>query len=212
MLCFVWGGGGQKRKKKKKRKKNRLFDLSAFFSLPTSPFTDWLQTCLMHSAEKVGLSALGKLTRSKGGSVLNAFPRGAELFDAAHRIAVYLHTPSVAKVLSAHCRAAGCPETKVKPAFNKTRIASPHGQLVSLIAVLPGIQAFAESGNWDTEKAPILNSVEWQILMEMEATLAIMRKLTTRAQNEKHFNAAYEHIFKVRPPFLDTCSHSYLQV
>jgi hypothetical protein len=88
--------------------------------------------CSMHSVDKAARSAVGDLTRSKGGVQQNPFPAAQQLLDKAHDCAKYFSYSGRLDELHRFCKTVGAPTIKPQTDISTTRIAARYNMVYVL--------------------------------------------------------------------------------
>lgn len=153
------------------------------------------EACEMHDWDKVGQSATGQLTRSRAKVVINPFPEGVELMSLFHKMATHFSYGS----RRAELRQAGAslgpgvaPDITVKVDLNGTRVAAPHGLLLSSIRMNRALRLYSIHH----PEAFVVSVDDWKTCAEFEAVLNISQLTTELAQKENAFVAAIFPLIK----------------
>lgn len=141
-------------------------------------------TCLMHSGDKVGASAIGDLTRSRNKQIQNAFDTGQDLVDIARGVAKHFSYGTRCKNLAAACTKAGVRSIKPRLDVNGTRVGAKFNLLHSVLILEKALRQY------DLDQGPgsitLPTEAEWQALREMEAILSVTQQLCMFAQTEMY--------------------------
>lgn len=151
--------------------------------------------CDMHDGDKVGQSATGALTRSTDKvEVNNPFPEGVELMKKASNTAKHFsYGTRTGKLKDIARRLGDAAVIKPQNDVNGTHVAAQRGLLYSLIHLAKAIKVY----QLETFKEDqCLTSLDWKQFHEFEAILSITLILTTMAQYERLYRAAYGAIIK----------------
>jgi len=115
-----------------------------------------------------------------------AYPAGAyssprqQLSNAAPVVAIIARHPDI-------------PDVKVQVDHNDTRVAARHGLLLSSLRMKKAMELYSldhHPENWP-------DTYDWKVAREFEGVLNISRALTTIAQYESKYNAAYGPVVKL---------------
>jgi hypothetical protein len=160
-------------------------------------FNHWKDLCQMHAGDKICRAAIGELTRSRNGQVLNPFPEGQALVKLVESIGkfLYYNRPAhlhVCWALANGARKGSCPEITVKHNLNKTRVAAMHKLFISIVRLYHGIEAF----QFHHEPPWTLSGIDWESIVEVLAVFDVCAKLTTLVQTEKKMTAALSYFLK----------------
>ena len=147
----------------------------------------------MHDGDKIGLSAVGRLSRTKHKVPVNPFPEGQELMKKAHRLGTYFsYITRHSQLMSFRQQVKDQPELKIQVDLNTTRVAAQHGLLSSELKLNRLLRLYMTVHN----DAPQLSSSEWDSIAEIEGILNISKDLTTLMQYENIYNGAFGQIIK----------------
>ena len=153
------------------------------------------EICLMHSADKVGASAIGDLVRSKNKIPINEFPEGQAVMDNVGKMATYFNKTETR--MSELCKLAGAGDViRLRTDKNGTRIAARWNLLYSALRDMIPIKQYAAGHEGEIEWCSTAEA--WRDIMELEAVLVISKVLTTTAQFEKPFTGAWPNIAKAQ--------------
>ena len=160
------------------------------------------ESCLMHSADKLGAAGIGDLVRSKNKVEINPFSEGQAVMSTATGIATYFNYSSRFEQLVAVAGSV-CTVIRLRKDLNGTRIAAKWNLLYSLLRNEPALRMYAAAYAAEittSDGSTKWTSIEgdWKIFREFEAVLFITQKLTYLAQTEKQFAGAYGCLIKTR--------------
>ena len=156
---------------------------------------DEIEGCDMHDGDKVGSAATGKLTRSANGAVVNEFALGRGVMSRAHKMGVHFSYGKRPQVLSAIAKElSSVPDVKLKVDNNTTRVASEHGLLLSVLRMNRPLKMY----KFRNPSAFVIEDGDWTAWAEFEAVLHISQVLTTLAQYETKYVAAFGPLVKMR--------------
>ena len=151
--------------------------------------------CLMHNVDKVSRSAIGALTKSAKGVVLNNFPE-ANLLIAKIRntLKVFRFGGDKLAKLKEISRVLHGPEIKPQIDLCDTRVAAYQTMLMSAIKLGKALIAF----RWEKKDKPKLNGEDASLnakdieeACELESVLNVIGRVSTLSQVEKHAAAAF---------------------
>jgi len=146
------------------------------------------EICLMHDGDKIGSSATGKLIRSRRGEAVNAFQEGAAFMKRAHAMGVYFNYSTRHHDLMDLARTLKTVALiRIQVDLNDTRIAAEHGLLISEIRLSRALKMYQLAH----PSAYVFSAEDWVVMVEFEAVLHMTQILTTLAQYEMKYMAAY---------------------
>jgi hypothetical protein len=156
------------------------------------------EDCMLHSPDKVGSSAIGRLVRTKKKKVINPFPGAQAVFKRARKVAGVFSWHSRRALLYKCAEMLGLPRRKPQ-LDNETRMNSVWSMLVSLL-----VQKAALKAVWSTSDLKVFKDVECLEeerdivpMIEMESILAMTRTTTIIGQCEKYFVGAVGILTKI---------------
>ena len=147
--------------------------------------------CSMHQGDKIGRSAVGDLTRSKGKKVVNPFPEGQRLMLRCHNMAKFFSYSNrlleMRQLYAATHIGESVAGIKLQLDLNTTRVAARYGLLTSVIRLNKGLSLYGKVHNKDWQ----LDDQEWESVVEFHAILGIGKWFTTFVQHERSMTTAF---------------------
>ena len=158
-------------------------------------------TCLMHDGDKIGLSALGILTRSKNKVVVNPCVEAKSVYEQAHKLGVHFSYSGRFNQLKKVGETMGYRSlTRIELDLNNTRVAAKTKLLCSICRNIDTIKVYFQMFQNtfpDLEKMDFSESFIGH-MREFEGILEISRVITTLAQYEKIANRAMGPVLKLK--------------
>jgi hypothetical protein len=144
----------------------------------------------MHSSDKIARSMLALLLRSRNKTPVNPFPEGLELLNKARSMAKHFSYGSRHDELDALDPTGA--KFSLKLDINGTRVAAQLTLINSLLRRNAGLKAYMVKYEPDWA----LTATEWESLAEIYAVLKTIETVSTVAQYETKFSAAYGLLLK----------------
>ena len=136
------------------------------------------EVCGMHDGDKIGLSAVGDLVRTKNKAPVNPFPEGQKLMKKAHALAVHFSYNNRLKALFEFGNIMpNQPMIKLQVDLNGTRVAAQHSLMFSELRMNRLLKTYITSKP-DAISDPI-DEFEWKSLAEIEGVLNITKWCTS---------------------------------
>ena len=148
------------------------------------------EVCNMHDADKIARSAIGLHTRTEEKVVVNAFPEGDEIVQAAVDIGSTFSYSDRQIQLTDLCKLRQESGRTIKVVKSKMRIAAYRGLFTSILASRLGIEAYAGMHHQGLSWWPLPQDF-WEILQHFEAILQVTGRFCVQVQSEKHLLAGY---------------------
>ena len=156
---------------------------------------DEVEGCDMHDGDKIGQSAIGELVRSKMKVAINPFEDGKAIVQKFHKMGIHFSSAQKRRDLLKQivARHPDIPDVKVQVDHNDTRVAARHGLLLSSLRMKKAMEFY----NIDCHPENWPDAYDWKVAREFEGVLNVSRALTTIAQYESKYNAAYGPVVKL---------------
>ena len=161
--------------------------------------------CQMHSGDKVGSWAIGKLTKSKNKVPVEPFPDGVALMSDLGEFAKHYSYGTRLAELHNCCDVVDSPKLKITIDHNTTRVNSKGRLLLPMMRMNKGLKLHRDQ-NKDI-KALQITDEKFVQGAEFEAVLDATRKYTTLVQHESACNGGYKaKLFEILERSLDPFS------
>ena len=156
---------------------------------------DEVEGCDMHDGDKIGQAAIGELVRTRMKVPINPFTDGKEIVTKFHKMSTHFSSAAKRRELlkAIVARHPDVPDVKVQVDHNDTRVAARHGLLFSSLRMKKAMEIY----NVEHQPESWPDVYDWRIGREFEGVLNISRALTTIAQYESKYNAAYGPVVKL---------------
>ena len=154
--------------------------------------------CDMHDGDKIGCAEIGRLTGSKNKVIINEFEDFQKLIAKFHKVGKNFsksskNTMRFDETKKKHADTVPIKNTTVDS--NTTRIAAVRILINDFLRMKKGLQYYAMDFAILASYWPSVT--DWQQVREVEGILDLVRYLTTVAQYENYYMAAYGPVFKL---------------
>ena len=103
----------------------------------------------MHQGDKLGLSAVGLLVRSKNKVIVNPFHAGVDLYKKVHKMGTHFSYAKRRSKLHDIAKSVNGPVIRLKLDLNKTRVASVSSLFYSELRMNKALKMYSATGNFE---------------------------------------------------------------